>query len=72
MRRSLTLCAQAVLADRAYPDVHYLPIERPALLRPDAHSGGDCLHVVAGAGVLEGFSHYIWHFVTHELPARVR
>ncbi|KAF8149408.1 hypothetical protein B0H34DRAFT_802407 [Crassisporium funariophilum] len=53
---------------KKYPDIHYLPIERPARLRPDAHTN-DCLHIMTGAGVLEGFSHYIWHYVTQEIPA---
>ncbi|EIN11174.1 hypothetical protein PUNSTDRAFT_82721 [Punctularia strigosozonata HHB-11173 SS5] len=57
---------------RRYPDLHFLPIDRPALLRPDAHAAGDCLHIMTGAGVLEGWSHYIWHFVTREIPAMVR
>ncbi|KAF8965556.1 hypothetical protein BDZ97DRAFT_1903997 [Flammula alnicola] len=48
-----------------YQDIHYLPIDRPARLRPDAHTTGDCLHVMAGSGVLEGWTHYIWHFVTN-------
>ncbi|KAF7790710.1 hypothetical protein EIP86_001666 [Pleurotus ostreatoroseus] len=52
-----------------YPNVHFLPIDQPALLRPDAHSGGDCLHLMSGSGVIEGWSHYIWHYVTRELPA---
>ncbi|PFH53720.1 hypothetical protein AMATHDRAFT_136828 [Amanita thiersii Skay4041] len=50
-----------------YPDIIYLPIDRPARLRPDAHTTSDCLHIMTGAGVLEGWSHYIWHFVTREL-----
>jgi len=67
-----------------YPDVHFLAIERPARLRPDAvslfdpfisfiylsftqHATGDCLHIMAGAGVLEGWTHYIWHYVSKEL-----
>ncbi|KIL62534.1 hypothetical protein M378DRAFT_52796, partial [Amanita muscaria Koide BX008] len=50
-----------------YPDIHFLPIDRPARLRPDAHATGDCLHIMTGAGVLEGWSHYIWHFVTREV-----
>ncbi|KAI0930047.1 hypothetical protein AcV5_006854 [Taiwanofungus camphoratus] len=61
-----------VLDVPAYPDIHFLPIDRPALLRPDAHATGDCLHIMSGAGVLEGWSHYIWHFVTRELPGRMR
>ncbi|KAI0665876.1 hypothetical protein C8Q78DRAFT_1083449 [Trametes maxima] len=63
---------EAVLESRKYPDIHFLPIDRPALLRPDAHAAGDCLHIMTGAGVLEGWSHYIWHYVTVELPGRVR
>ncbi|KAJ3807283.1 hypothetical protein F5876DRAFT_90643 [Lentinula aff. lateritia] len=53
-----------VVADQAYPDIHYLGIDRPARLRPDAHATGDCLHIIAGAGVLEGWSEYIWHYST--------
>ncbi|KAG2123765.1 hypothetical protein DEU56DRAFT_983755 [Suillus clintonianus] len=49
-----------------FPDIFYLPIERPGRLRPDAHVTRDCLHIMSGAGVLEGWSHYIWHFVTRE------
>lgn len=63
---------QRVLNSRKYPDIHFLPIDRPALLRPDAHSAGDCLHIMTGAGVLEGWTHYIWHYVTVELPGRIR
>ncbi|CDO72502.1 hypothetical protein BN946_scf184980.g43 [Trametes cinnabarina] len=61
-----------ILASRKFPDIHYLPIDRPARLRPDAHAAGDCLHFMTGAGVLEGLTQYIWHFVTVELPGRIR
>ncbi|KAG5635259.1 hypothetical protein H0H81_011894 [Sphagnurus paluster] len=54
-------------AQKKYPDLHYLAIERPGRLRPDAHTTGDCLHIMAGAGVMEGWSHYIWHYVSNEL-----
>ncbi|EIW63587.1 uncharacterized protein TRAVEDRAFT_161946 [Trametes versicolor FP-101664 SS1] len=63
---------EAVLQGNKYPDIHFLPIDRPALLRPDAHSAGDCLHIMTGAGVLEGWTQYIWHYVTVELPSRMR
>ncbi|KAJ3859172.1 hypothetical protein EV359DRAFT_51264 [Lentinula novae-zelandiae] len=53
-----------VVAGEAYPDIHYLAIDRPARLRPDAHATGDCLHIIAGAGVLEGWSEYISHYST--------
>ena len=68
----LTVCAQDVLTNPAYPSLHFLPIDRPALLRPDAHASGDCLHFMTGAGVLEGWTQYVWHFVRYEIPARVR
>ncbi|KAM6496673.1 hypothetical protein JOM56_007146 [Amanita muscaria] len=58
---------EKVLSRKFYPDIYFLPIDRPAKLRPDAHTTGDCLHIMAGAGVLEGWSHYIWHFVTREV-----
>ncbi|KAJ8586121.1 hypothetical protein M405DRAFT_772077 [Rhizopogon salebrosus TDB-379] len=58
---------QTLLSKPEYPDIHYLPIDRPGRLRPDAHATSDCLHIMTGAGVLEGWSHYIWHFVTHEV-----
>ncbi|KAH7869195.1 uncharacterized protein C8R40DRAFT_1155648, partial [Lentinula edodes] len=48
----------------SYPNIHYLPIDRPARLRPDAHATGDCLHIIAGAGVLEGWTEYVWHYTT--------
>ncbi|KAK7677510.1 hypothetical protein QCA50_019516 [Cerrena zonata] len=63
---------QDVLSSPSYPDIHYLAIDRPGLLRPDGHVAGDCLHIMTGAGVIEGWTHYIWHFVTRELPGRIR
>ncbi|KAI0318841.1 hypothetical protein OF83DRAFT_1082642 [Amylostereum chailletii] len=54
---------ETVLASPAYPDLHYLPIDRPALLRPDAHGTGDCLHLMSGSGVMEGWTRYMWHYV---------
>ncbi|PCH35913.1 hypothetical protein WOLCODRAFT_107936 [Wolfiporia cocos MD-104 SS10] len=63
---------ESVLASLRFPDIHFLPIDRPALLRPDAHVASDCLHIMTGAGVLEGWTHYIWQFVSRELPGRIR
>ncbi|KAJ4488985.1 hypothetical protein C8J55DRAFT_506735 [Lentinula edodes] len=53
-----------LLASPSFPNIHYLPIDRPARLRPDAHATGDCLHIIAGAGVLEGWTEYVWHYTT--------
>ncbi|KAH7889035.1 hypothetical protein F5I97DRAFT_2006482 [Phlebopus sp. FC_14] len=63
---------QELLATPEFPDIFYLSIDRPGRLRPDAHASGDCLHIMTGAGVLEGWSHYIWHFVTREVAGRIR
>ncbi|KAJ4490989.1 hypothetical protein J3R30DRAFT_3427842 [Lentinula aciculospora] len=56
---------ETLLSKPDYPDIHYLSIDRPARLRPDAHATGDCLHIMAGAGVLEGWTEYIWHYATY-------
>ncbi|KAH6914495.1 hypothetical protein BKA70DRAFT_1261599 [Coprinopsis sp. MPI-PUGE-AT-0042] len=57
-----------LLQDReAFPNILYLGLDRPGRLRPDAHMATDCLHIIAGAGVLEGWSHYIWHYITREV-----
>jgi hypothetical protein len=71
---------------RKFPNIYYLPIDRPARLRPDAvsrslasslayltpcflqHATGDCLHIMTGAGILEGWTHYIWQFISRESP----
>ncbi|KAF9527489.1 hypothetical protein CPB83DRAFT_398456 [Crepidotus variabilis] len=59
---------EKLLVDKIrYPNIHYLGIDRPARLRPDAHITGDCLHIMTGAGVLEGWTQYISHFITNEL-----
>ncbi|KAJ7283348.1 hypothetical protein C8J57DRAFT_1120801, partial [Mycena rebaudengoi] len=57
---------EKMLSGAKFQNIHYLPIDVPGRLRPDTHVSSDCLHIVAGPGVLEGWSHYISHFVTHE------
>ncbi|PCH35897.1 hypothetical protein WOLCODRAFT_156596 [Wolfiporia cocos MD-104 SS10] len=46
------------------------------ILRFSAHMWGhfasDRLHIVTGAGVLEGWTHYIWQFVSCSLPGCIR
>ncbi|CAL1705920.1 unnamed protein product [Somion occarium] len=61
-----------VLSSPSYPDIHYLSIDHPGLLRPDGHVAGDCLHIMTGAGVIEGWTQYIWHYITREIPGRIR
>jgi len=62
---------QNVVKQKKSDYIHFLPIDRPGQLRPDSHAGGDCLHLMSGSGVVEGWSEYIWHYVTRELePTR--
>ncbi|PCH35889.1 hypothetical protein WOLCODRAFT_156587 [Wolfiporia cocos MD-104 SS10] len=61
----------SVLASLRFPDIHFFSIDRPALLRSDAHVASDCLHIMTGAGVLEVWTHYIWQLVSRELPGRI-
>ncbi|KAJ7477173.1 hypothetical protein B0H11DRAFT_2030044 [Mycena galericulata] len=61
---------EEVVSQPKYPNIHFLAIDYPARLRPDAHISIDCLHIMTGAGVLEGWSHYIWHFITREVEGR--
>ncbi|KAL4073749.1 hypothetical protein V8B97DRAFT_1236538 [Scleroderma yunnanense] len=63
---------KSILASPEFPDIFFLPIDRPGRLRPDAHASGDCLHILTGPGVIEGWSHYIWHFVSREVAGRIR
>ncbi|KAF8802701.1 hypothetical protein BYT27DRAFT_7215206 [Phlegmacium glaucopus] len=56
-----------LLSRDRFPNIHYLGIDRPARLRPDAHATGDCLHIMTGAGVLEGWTHYIWQYISREI-----
>ncbi|KAG8678708.1 hypothetical protein FRC08_017566 [Ceratobasidium sp. 394] len=43
--------------------MRFLGLDRPALLRPDAHALSDCLHIQVGAGIFEGWARYVWHFM---------
>ncbi|PCH35896.1 hypothetical protein WOLCODRAFT_156595 [Wolfiporia cocos MD-104 SS10] len=52
---------ESVLASLRFPDIHFLPIDRSARMR-------DCLHIMTGAGMLEGWTDYIWRLVSRELP----
>ncbi|KAI0078652.1 hypothetical protein K474DRAFT_893448 [Panus rudis PR-1116 ss-1] len=63
---------QDVLSSSSYPDIHFLAIDKPGRLRPDAHVTGDCLHIMAGAGIIEGWTQYIWHYITREIPGIMR
>ncbi|KAK7043092.1 hypothetical protein VNI00_008446 [Paramarasmius palmivorus] len=61
-----------LLSSAKYPNIHFVGIDRPARLRPDAHATGDCLHIMTGAGVMEGWTHYLWHFASNEIGFRLR
>jgi len=53
---------------RDHPNIHYVDIERPGRLRPDAHALSDCLHLTVGAGVIEGWTQYIHYYTRMHLP----
>ncbi|KAG8983831.1 hypothetical protein FRB94_008686 [Tulasnella sp. JGI-2019a] len=59
---------ESAVSARRHPNVHYLPIERPGRLRPDAHALSDCLHLTVGAGVIEGWTQYIHYYTSAYLP----
>ncbi|KIJ57122.1 hypothetical protein M422DRAFT_150184 [Sphaerobolus stellatus SS14] len=50
-----------------HPNVHYLPLEKLAVPRPDAHVTSDCLHVMTGSGIMENWSEYISYYL-FQLP----
>ncbi|KZV92261.1 hypothetical protein EXIGLDRAFT_614623 [Exidia glandulosa HHB12029] len=62
----LNEAAQRAVSEAQHPQIHYLPIERPAMLRPDAHVLPDCLHIATGTGAMETWTEYIAHFLWAE------
>ncbi|KAH7337867.1 hypothetical protein B0J17DRAFT_664464 [Rhizoctonia solani] len=52
---------KAAIGQTGNSRIRFLGLDRMALLRPDAHALGDCLHIMIGAGIFEGWSRYIWH-----------
>lgn len=62
----LNEAAERAVAAADNPFIHYLPIERPAMLRPDAHVLPDCMHLAAGTGAMESWTEYIAHFLWAE------
>jgi len=60
-------CVQDIIRAHNHPRLHFLRLDRPGALRPDAHSLEDCLHFAIGAGVLEDWNRYIDHFVRWEV-----
>ncbi|QRV84481.1 hypothetical protein RhiJN_12497 [Ceratobasidium sp. AG-Ba] len=45
---------RAAIRVEGNPQLRFLGLDKPALLRPDAHSLSDCLHIQIGAGIFEG------------------
>jgi len=56
---------EAVVKKFKHPQIHFLSIDRPAQLRPDAHTSSDCLHIAVGTGVIEGWTSYITHYISN-------
>ncbi|KAF7324078.1 hypothetical protein MKEN_00630200 [Mycena kentingensis (nom. inval.)] len=55
---------QSVLGDGQYRSIRYLPIERAAMLRVDGYTGWDCMHPLAGSGVMEAELGYAFRYLT--------
>ncbi|BGP52442.1 hypothetical protein JCM10450v2_008420 [Rhodotorula kratochvilovae] len=55
--------AEDIVRDAAHPQLHFLDLNRPAALRPDAHTNVDCLHLAIGTGVVEGWTRYIAYWL---------
>ncbi|MBW0468513.1 hypothetical protein O181_008228 [Austropuccinia psidii MF-1] len=54
--------ADAVLTALNKPRLELLSIDRPAMLRPDGHILIDCLHFTVGAGIIEGWTDYVYNY----------
>ncbi|BGO96226.1 hypothetical protein NBRC10512_002131 [Rhodotorula toruloides] len=52
-----------IVRDFNHPLITWLDISRPTNLRPDAHTNDDCLHLSAGTGVVEGWTHYMAYWL---------
>ncbi|KAI0784626.1 hypothetical protein C8Q75DRAFT_778137 [Abortiporus biennis] len=63
---------KGILSSSSYSDIHFVSTDRPGRLRPDSHTSNDCLHLISGTGVLEGWTHYIWHYITREISGKIR
>ncbi|KDQ15587.1 hypothetical protein BOTBODRAFT_282366 [Botryobasidium botryosum FD-172 SS1] len=56
---------ESIVSNRSHPNIYFLAIDRPSNLRPDAHTTVDCLHISVGTGVIEGWTHYLLHFIKY-------
>lgn len=54
--------ADSVLTSLNEPKPILLSLERPAMLRPDAHIIIDCLHFTVGSGIIEGWTDYVYNY----------
>ncbi|POV96255.1 hypothetical protein PSTT_15750, partial [Puccinia striiformis] len=54
--------ADSVLTALNQPRLELMAIERPAMMRPDAHILIDCLHFTVGAGIIEGWTDFLYNY----------
>ncbi|KAI8462173.1 hypothetical protein BY996DRAFT_4536188, partial [Phakopsora pachyrhizi] len=54
--------ADNIMTNLQQPRFQLLEIDRPAMLRPDAHLLIDCLHFTVGSGVVEGWTEYVYNY----------
>ncbi|EFP84686.1 uncharacterized protein PGTG_10845 [Puccinia graminis f. sp. tritici CRL 75-36-700-3] len=54
--------ADSVLTALNQPRLELMAIERPAMMRPDGHILIDCLHFTVGAGIIEGWTDFLYNY----------
>ncbi|KAM0750137.1 hypothetical protein T439DRAFT_380870 [Meredithblackwellia eburnea MCA 4105] len=54
---------KTAVSEANHPQISFLSLERPAKLRPDGHAA-DCLHISVGLGIIEGWTKYLYHYLT--------
>ncbi|PLW16502.1 hypothetical protein PCANC_02053 [Puccinia coronata f. sp. avenae] len=54
--------ADSVLTALNQPRLELMAVERPAMMRPDGHILIDCLHFTVGAGIIEGWTDFLYNY----------
>ncbi|OAV97089.1 hypothetical protein PTTG_05786 [Puccinia triticina 1-1 BBBD Race 1] len=54
--------ADSVITALNQPRLELMAIERPAMMRPDGHILIDCLHFTVGAGIIEGWTDFLYNY----------
>ncbi|KAG0151572.1 hypothetical protein CROQUDRAFT_650980 [Cronartium quercuum f. sp. fusiforme G11] len=57
---TLNNVGKMVLESFNHPRLRFLGLDRPGALRPDTHVLVDCLHLIVGSGVIEGWTEFLY------------